>query len=141
MGFAEQEIDSRQPQGVSREIEVETESGLLVRTAHGHFSQRDAEAALRAIVRGPEQAALRRGDEVIHQPPLGRQVHARRLSAHEAVQRLPELRRAQLGPRLACGRRDRKSTRLNSSHVAISYAVFCLKKKTKNRSVPQNAQT
>src|SRR5690625_6869020 len=26
--------------------------------------------------------------------------------------------------------RDRKSTRLNSSHVAISYAVFCLKKKT-----------
>src|SRR5690625_6107325 len=27
---------------------------------------------------------------------------------------------------------DRKSTRLNSSHVAISYAVFCLKKKTKN---------
>src|SRR5690606_41417920 len=27
--------------------------------------------------------------------------------------------------------RDRKSTRLNSSHVKISYAVFCLKKKTK----------
>src|SRR5690606_40171687 len=27
-------------------------------------------------------------------------------------------------------RRDRKSTRLNSSHVKISYAVFCLKKKT-----------
>src|SRR5439155_20208199 len=28
-------------------------------------------------------------------------------------------------------RADRKSTRLNSSHVAISYAVFCLKKKKK----------
>src|SRR5690625_4060656 len=28
---------------------------------------------------------------------------------------------------------DRKSTRLNSSHVAISYAVFCLKKKTKEQ--------
>src|SRR5699024_11852569 len=28
--------------------------------------------------------------------------------------------------------RDRKSTRLNSSHVSISYAVFCLKKKTKH---------
>src|SRR5439155_24443483 len=27
---------------------------------------------------------------------------------------------------------DRKSTRLNSSHVAISYAVFCLKKKKRN---------
>ena len=26
---------------------------------------------------------------------------------------------------------DRKSTRLNSSHITISYAVFCLKKKTK----------
>src|SRR5256885_3603448 len=28
---------------------------------------------------------------------------------------------------------DRKSTRLNSSHLVISYAVFCLKKKTKPR--------
>src|SRR5690606_40271296 len=28
---------------------------------------------------------------------------------------------------------DRKSTRLNSSHVKISYAVFCLKKKNKNK--------
>src|SRR5258707_4146501 len=32
--------------------------------------------------------------------------------------------------------RDRKSTRLNSSHANISYAVFCLKKKK-----PKNAQT
>src|SRR5436309_15532033 len=31
------------------------------------------------------------------------------------------------------GRRDRKSTRLNSSHVKISYAVFCLKKKKKEK--------
>src|SRR5690349_25038475 len=30
-------------------------------------------------------------------------------------------------------RADRKSTRLNSSHVEISYAVFCLKKKKKHR--------
>src|SRR5699024_11978482 len=30
------------------------------------------------------------------------------------------------------GTSDRKSTRLNSSHVSISYAVFCLKKKTKH---------
>src|SRR5437773_9722387 len=29
-------------------------------------------------------------------------------------------------------RKDRKSTRLNSSHITISYAVFCLKKKKKN---------
>src|SRR5256885_9888387 len=33
--------------------------------------------------------------------------------------------------RRACWPRDRKSTRLNSSHLVISYAVFCLKKKKK----------
>src|SRR5438045_7099284 len=33
----------------------------------------------------------------------------------------------------AAARRDRKSTRLNSSHLGISYAVFCLKKKKKNK--------
>src|SRR5690625_6321548 len=38
---------------------------------------------------------------------------------------------ASVGPVVpAIGTEDRKSTRLNSSHVAISYAVFCLKKKT-----------
>src|SRR5207253_10020224 len=31
--------------------------------------------------------------------------------------------------------KDRKSTRLNSSHVAISYAVFCLKKKKKQKQI------
>src|SRR5438552_13268069 len=36
--------------------------------------------------------------------------------------------------RLMRGRIDRKSTRLNSSHQIISYAVFCLKKKTGNCS-------
>src|SRR5256884_2170678 len=33
------------------------------------------------------------------------------------------------GSRTLTGKRDRKSTRLNSSHGYISYAVFCLKKK------------
>src|SRR3712207_8280172 len=35
-----------------------------------------------------------------------------------------------LARKLEPGQRDRKSTRLNSSHANISYAVFCLKKKT-----------
>src|SRR5258708_24610919 len=35
--------------------------------------------------------------------------------------------------------RDRKSTRLNSSHQIISYAVFCLKKKNKKTSQQQHA--
>src|SRR5215469_17684858 len=38
-------------------------------------------------------------------------------------------------------RGDRKSTRLNSSHVEISYAVFCLKKKKKNLNSNQIEKT
>src|SRR6266566_7005860 len=40
-------------------------------------------------------------------------------------------RRARAPPRRRCP--DRKSTRLNSSHLVISYAVFCLKKKKQNK--------
>src|SRR3989442_11204604 len=36
---------------------------------------------------------------------------------------------------------DRKSTRLNSSHVRISYAVFCLKKKKKNNRYANSEAT
>src|SRR3712207_7092920 len=36
---------------------------------------------------------------------------------------------------------DRKSTRLNSSHANISYAVFCLKKKKKKRTTPSSSST
>src|SRR5689334_23898133 len=36
---------------------------------------------------------------------------------------------------LPCAGRDRKSTRLNSSHSSISYAVFCLKKKKKHKTI------
>src|SRR5436309_275675 len=39
------------------------------------------------------------------------------------------------------GKGDRKSTRLNSSHVKISYAVFCLKKKKKKNTTLINKQT
>src|SRR2546427_2804668 len=59
---------------------------------------------------------------------------------HHAVQLSTEPRcpqgRAGLG-----GREDRKSTRLNSSHSQISYAVFCLKKKKKKKPtlrIPEN---
>src|SRR6266446_128815 len=40
-----------------------------------------------------------------------------------------------VGNRLIGAPRDRKSTRLNSSHLVISYAVFCLKKKNKQDEV------
>src|SRR3712207_7520746 len=39
------------------------------------------------------------------------------------------------GHMLAAGMEDRQSTRLNSSHANISYAVFCLKKKAAGHSV------
>src|SRR5206468_11979800 len=44
---------------------------------------------------------------------------------------IPHGRRGQIGRRRSHADQDRKSTRLNSSHDQISYAVFCLKKKKK----------
>src|SRR2546430_9693897 len=64
-------------------------------------------------------------------------------------------RRGRLAPRGATGRRrrrrggrapgrrsarDRKSTRLNSSHSQISYAVFCLKKKKKAKTITRSTR-
>src|SRR5258707_7491639 len=46
----------------------------------------------------------------------------------------PRLRH-RAGPHHAGGAADRKSTRLNSSHANISYAVFCLKKKKKRYEI------
>src|SRR3712207_8351867 len=43
--------------------------------------------------------------------------------------------RLHAGPLLTAVRPDRKSTRLNSSHANISYAVFCLKKKKKKKQL------
>src|SRR5205807_2964292 len=57
-------------------------------------------------------------------PPL---CAVRHLGAEE---RAASCRRAAVHEPLS--RADRKSTRLNSSHLVISYAVFCLKKKIKN---------
>src|SRR5439155_10701586 len=48
---------------------------------------------------------------------------------HQQGDRRNEDRDLEQAPVFGWGFRDRKSTRLNSSHVAISYAVFCLKKK------------
>src|SRR5256885_8413616 len=41
----------------------------------------------------------------------------------------------------AADRTDRKSTRLNSSHLVISYAVFCLKKKKLQRVPPSSSSS
>src|SRR3712207_7157084 len=60
------------------------------------------------------------------QPPQ-RRVHP--LLAEILAQRVQRERSLAVGEEPAVG--DRKSTRLNSSHANISYAVFCLKKKKK----------
>src|SRR2546427_8826814 len=48
------------------------------------------------------------------------------------------LERSRRGKRHRARWRDRKSTRLNSSHSQISYAVFCLKKKKKKKKIKSN---
>src|SRR5262245_62711906 len=58
---------------------------------------------------------------------LSRDLNLRAFLARDSIAYLQSLRGAQL---------DRKSTRLNSSHLGISYAVFCLKKKIKLATVP-----
>src|SRR5438034_5318510 len=57
------------------------------------------------------------GSKIAQQGRLGRRKSRRTLSEYDHAGR--------------AGRQDRKSTRLNSSHTVISYAVFCLKKKKK----------
>src|SRR5207248_8853995 len=53
----------------------------------------------------------------------------------------PTLLRAKAGSLAPRPAPDRKSTRLNSSHRTISYAVFCLKKKKKNQFHTHYTQT
>src|SRR3712207_7233079 len=54
---------------------------------------------------------------------------------------LEDHRRRQLAALGARRHRDRKSTRLNSSHANISYAVFCLKKKKKKTHLNRKRKT
>src|SRR3712207_8067403 len=59
--------------------------------------------------------------------PEGHRLHGRRHDDAVDEDIVRRLRRVEV--RRAAGEQDRKSTRLNSSHANISYAVFCLKKK------------
>src|SRR2546427_2069801 len=67
----------------------------------------------RSDVRDREEAAGIRNDVPDHHPGTGLRRHAEALSRGDDLEH----------------HLDRKSTRLNSSHSQISYAVFCLKKK------------
>src|SRR5256885_6535714 len=81
---------------------------------------------------------LFRSSELPHRPSASssspdRSIERRRLrlSPHPAPPRTPLHPCRRHGPTRRLSWRDRKSTRLNSSHLVISYAVFCLKKKNK----------
>src|SRR2546426_4124822 len=75
---------------------------------------------------------------------LFRSPSARCSTAHDRVGEDPRRRRhpaqRQAAGRSADGQGDRKSTRLNSSHLVISYAVFCLKKKKKKKKSKDNKE-
>src|SRR5438034_7564988 len=71
-----------------------------------------------------------RGKSPTHAAQVERHV-APRVGIEQRAERDPE-RRVHLDARRDA-RADRKSTRLNSSHTVISYAVFCLKKKKKKK--------
>src|SRR5438034_5100682 len=57
-----------------------------------------------------------------------------RIDGDSAYVRSGEIEYLVRGERCTCPWLDRKSTRLNSSHTVISYAVFCLKKKKKKKN-------
>src|SRR5256885_4691695 len=81
------------------------------------------------------RAAIERAVDVLVALHTAGSVHGKGVEVQERVlsgERLtfPSARGAELRDGLATScDRDRKSTRLNSSHLVISYAVFCLKKK------------
>src|SRR5256886_12256206 len=81
-------------------------------------------------IRG-EREVRDHGAQVQHGRQLDPQL-ARGVYRHAELEGFADARRLDAGPDPAPERRDRKSTRLNSSHSQISYAVFCLKKKTHN---------
>src|SRR5436305_13160652 len=90
-----------------------------------------------AVPRDLHPFPTRRSSDLTGQRPLARERRARPEGVGSGEQRRQGRREAVRPPRRHQGsgraavEEDRKSTRLNSSHVRISYAVFCLKKKKK----------
>src|SRR5256885_11601560 len=73
-------------------------------------------------------------------PPEADTAAPREHQTMNASNLLVELFVEELPPK-ALQKLDRKSTRLNSSHLVISYAVFCLKKKKKNHPAKRFVET
>src|SRR5437762_8439617 len=87
-----------------------------------------------ARLRDPASFPTRRSSDLPHFPawsPDGETIRFNMDKREDGTQAVWEMAADGSGLHLilASGRQDRKSTRLNSSHRCISYAVFCLKKK------------
>src|SRR5256885_16939597 len=81
------------------------------------------------IIRRPPKSTLFPYTTLFRSPPGRNDVMSGRLDEDFELASRSLLARLQLEEHLRSERQDRKSTRLNSSHLVISYAVFCLKKK------------
>src|SRR5439155_10133715 len=125
------EVERREAPG-ERVVEVVDQSRLATgaqdRISHARLSEGFAKTWMRG-----RTASMR----VLFEGDVGTRIAHRKRADQEADrgdQRRADPddgpRRVARGERAADEGRDRKSTRLNSSHVAISYAVFCLKKKS-----------
>src|SRR2546427_6408220 len=95
------------------------------------------------MIRRPPRSTLFPYTTLFRSPvPVARQAHLEAHGVVLAIDGADALVHA-AGHSAVLGNGDRKSTRLNSSHSQISYAVFCLKKKTKNArgatTVPSNS--
>src|SRR5688500_5647650 len=116
--------------GTSSERDVSLASGLRIAEAlrtRGH-SVRAIDTAKGELSHADEQRLLAEG-VVKRQPPSPEELA--RMNAEslaDTAARLPKRGDCDVAF-LALHGGDRKSTRLNSSHLVISYAVFCLKKK------------
>src|SRR5438876_8457284 len=92
------------------------------------------------MIRRPPRSTLFPYTTLFRSGLLGRQEAAAQARDHLRQHRHQEAERSAVEIR-----GDRKSTRLNSSHPSISYAVFCLKKKKKkknyNQVIKQHMQT
>src|SRR5438477_9525215 len=118
----------------------------MVVSDEGH-TKRTVRCARPTHVRHRRPAGLRADPEVgapghpgVHrQDGGGRRVHRQHRVLGDGV-KPPRPRLRQPGAPVSAPQ-DRKSTRLNSSHMSISYAVFCLKKKKKKKKTMKNMKT
>src|SRR3712207_2058475 len=124
------------PNGAGKTTTIRMLVGLIAPNSgniiiNGHDISKEREEALRAtgaVVENPELYTYLSGRENLMQIARVRKIHKKYVEKIIDLVGLKE-RIDDKVKKYSLGMKDRKSTRLNSSHANISYAVFCLKKK------------